>query len=344
MTAQVVTAPETLGLLPTSGGLLADLPALPGLGIAGHRAAVRRILDGEDDRVLAVVGPCSIHDPVAGLDYARRLAAASAPLAGELLVVLRAYLEKPRSVVGWKGLVHDPTLDGGGDVAEGLRLGRTFLLDAAGTGLPLAAEFVEPLVAPYLADLVSYGAIGARTVTSQPHRQLASWLPMPVGCKNGVDGDVGVAVDAIRSATARHVFPGVGHDGAPVVQQGAGNTHAHLILRGGTAGTNYDAESVAQALGRLRAAGLPERVVVDASHGNSAKDHRRQPGVVADLAEQIAGGQRGLVGVMVESFLHEGRQDAPVRYGVSITDACLALPETVAVLDTLAAAVRARRR
>ncbi|GAA3873014.1 3-deoxy-7-phosphoheptulonate synthase [Saccharothrix violaceirubra] len=343
MTAPLLAAPETLGLLPTSGELLSDLPVRPGHGIHAHREAVRRVLDGEDDRVLAVVGPCSIHDPEAGLEYARGLAAASARWTGDLLVVLRAYLEKPRSVVGWKGLVHDPALDGSGDVAEGLRLGREFLLDAADTGLPLAGEFVEPLVAPYLADLVSYGAIGARTVASQPHRQLASWLPMPVGLKNAVDGDVGVAVDAIRSAIARHVFPGVGHDGAPAVQQGAGNAQAHLILRGGTAGTNYDAESVGQALARLRAVGLPERVVVDASHGNSGKDHRRQPGVVADLAAQIAQGQRGLVGVMVESFLYEGRQDTAQRYGVSITDACLALPETVDVLDTLAAAVRARR-
>ncbi|NUT51741.1 MAG: 3-deoxy-7-phosphoheptulonate synthase, partial [Saccharothrix sp.] len=307
---------ETVRALPTSGETRAAAPLSEALAaeVAAHRDAVRRVLDGADDRLLVVVGPCSVHDPVAALDYAHRLAAAAAPLAGELLVVLRAYLEKPRSVVGWKGLVHDPALDGDGDLATGLRVGRRFLLDAAGAGLPLAAEFVDPMVAPYLADVIGYGAIGARTVASQPHRQLASWLPMPVGCKNGVDGDVGVAVDAIRAAGVRHLFPGVADDGTPVVQRGAGNRHAHLVLRGGASGTNYDADSVAAALARLRAADLPARVVVDASHGNSGKDHRRQPHVVADLARQVAGGQRGLVGVMVESFLHEGRQDVAEAY------------------------------
>jgi 3-deoxy-7-phosphoheptulonate synthase len=346
MTLDALETAQAVGVLPTSGELLADQPVPTGVAkeIRAHRAAIRHVLDRTDDRLVAVVGPCSIHDPVAGLEYARLLAAAAAPLAGELRVVLRAYLEKPRSVTGWKGLLHDPALDGTGDLTTGLRLGRQFLLDAAEAGLPLAAEFVEPLLAPYVADLLSYGAIGARTVASQPHRQLASWLPMPVGCKNAVDGDVGVAVDAIRSAATAHVFPGIGHGGKLLVQRATGNADAHLILRGGNNGTNYDARSVAAALARLRSAALPERVVIDASHGNSGKDHRRQPGVVAEVAAQVSAGQYGIVGVMVESFLEEGRQDSPVRYGVSITDACLGLADTVDVLETLAAAVRARRR
>lgn len=336
---------ETLAPLPTSGALRAELPLPPGAAseIRAHRAAVRRVLDGADDRLLAIVGPCSIHDPIAGLDYANRLAAAAVPYAGDLLLVMRAYLEKPRSVVGWKGLVHDPALDGSGDVAAGLRIGRRFLIDAMGTGLPLAGEFVDPLIAPYLADVVTYGAIGARTVASQPHRQLASWLPMPVGCKNAVDGDLGAAVDAVRAAAVPHVFPGIDAGGSPVVLRGAGNPDAHLVLRGGASGANYDAASVGAALLRLRVAGLPERLVIDASHGNSGKDHRRQPQVVADIGRQVAGGQAGIAGVMVESFLHEGRQDTPARYGVSVTDACLGLTDTVAVLDTLAASVRGRR-
>lgn len=336
---------ETVSALPVTGDLLAAQPLTGDLAtrIRGHRTAVRRVLDGADDRLVVVVGPCSIHDPEAGLDYARRLAAVATPLVGDLVVVMRAYLEKPRSVVGWKGLVHDPSLDGTGDLPAGLRIGRRFLLDAAATGLPLATEFVEPLVAPYLADVVTYGAIGARTVASQPHRQLASWLPMPVGCKNATDGDVGVAVDAIRSAAVRHLFPGAGADGTPALFRAAGNPYAHLILRGGATGPNYDAASVAAALARLCVTGLPERVVVDASHGNSGKDHRRQPDVVADLARQIGGGQRGIVGVMIESFLVEGRQDAPLRYGMSVTDACLGFDATLGVLDALAAAVRRRR-
>jgi 3-deoxy-7-phosphoheptulonate synthase len=341
--------PHVVGPLPTPAALLADLPASPGIArqVRAHRAAVRRVLGGTDDRLLVVVGPCSVHDPAAGLDYARRLAASADRFGRDLLVVLRAHVEKPRSVVGWKGLAHDPALDGSGDLATGLRTARAFLLDAASTGLPLATEFVEPLVAPYVADLVSWGAIGARTVASQPHRQLASWLPMPVGCKNGTGGDVAPALDAVRAARVPHTFPGLDAAGQPVVLRGAGNPDAHVVLRGGSAGPNYDAASVGQVLRALRAAGLPARLVVDASHGNSGKDHRRQPAVAAALADQVAAGCSGIAGVMVESFLAEGRQDlvpgAPLRYGVSVTDACLGWGQTGAVLDRLAAAARARR-
>lgn len=336
----------TTSALPTWGAVVADAPLTAALTaeVHAHRAAVRRILDGQDDRLLVIAGPCSVHDPAAGLDYARQLAATAVPYAGELLVVLRAYLEKPRSVLGWKGLVHDPDLDGTGDLARGLVLGRRFLLDAVQAGLPLATEFLEPLVAPYLADVVSYGAIGARTVASQPHRNLASWLPMPVGCKNGVDGDVGVAVDAIRASTAPHAFPGVDEAGRPVVQRSAGNSHAHLVLRGGASGPNHDRRSVAASLARLSAAGLPPRLVVDASHGNSGKDHRRQPVVVRDLADQVRTGTSGIVGVMLESFIHEGRHDHPAPYGVSITDACQDLTTTAGLLDVLADAVDQGRR
>jgi 3-deoxy-7-phosphoheptulonate synthase len=332
--------------LPAPARLRNEFPLAPaaGAGIRAHRTAARRILDGTDDRLLVIVGPCSVHDPVAGLDYARQLAAVAAARADELLVIMRGYLEKPRSILGWKGLVHDPTLDGSDDLATGLRVGRGFLTDVADLGLPLAGEFVDPFLAPYFSDLITYGAIGARTVTSQPHRQLASWLPMPVGCKNAVDGGLGAAADAIRAARAEHVLPGVGDDGTLSLLRSTGNPYAHLVLRGGTSGPNHDRASVTGALRQLTEAGLPGRVVIDASHGNSGKDHRRQPLVTTDIAGQISDGQRGIVGVMVESFLHEGRQDAAIRYGVSITDACIGFPDTVAVLDGLATAVRRRRR
>ncbi|WP_218026018.1 3-deoxy-7-phosphoheptulonate synthase [Nocardia miyunensis] len=334
-----------LTFLPTSGAVAADIPLVPARAaeIRLHRAALRDVLNKADDRIVVIVGPCSIHDPVAALDYARGLAAAAQSFTDDLIVVLRAYLEKPRSIVGWKGLVHDPGLDGSGDLSEGLRIGRQFLIDAAATGLPLAGEFVDPLVASYLADVFSYAAIGARTVTSQPHRQLASWLPMPVGCKNTVDGDVEAAINAMQAAAQSHIFPGIGVNGIPVVHRSQGNPYAHLVLRGGSSGPNYTAHSVQAALHALGESALPERVVIDASHGNSGKDHRRQPAVVTDIGEQIASGQSGIVGVMIESFLLEGKQSAPIEYGKSITDACIGFPETVALLDVLATSVRRRR-
>ncbi|GAB3505526.1 3-deoxy-7-phosphoheptulonate synthase [Amycolatopsis cihanbeyliensis] len=347
MTVLADDTARVVATLPAPARLAARLPlgAGPRAGIAEHRRAVRAIVEGTDDRLLVVVGPCSVHDPEAALHYARGLTAVAAEYERELLVVLRAYLEKPRSLVGWKGLLHDPDLDGGEDLAEGLRRGREFLLRAAGTGLPLAYEFVDPFLAPFLLDLVSWGAIGARTVAAQPHRQLASALPMPVGMKNAVAGEVEVAIAAARAAGVPHVFPGLGPTGAPAVLAGAGNPACHVVLRGGVL-PNYDAASVGSALELLRAAGLRARLMVDASHGNSGKDHRRQPAVVAELATQVAEGRHGLMGVMVESFLEPGCQEitaTPLRYGVSVTDACLGWADTLGCLDALAAAVRARR-
>lgn len=329
--------------LPTPAQLMAELP--PVHGVDSHRAQIKAVLKGTDDRLLVITGPCSIHDPVAGLEYAQRLATMARVLASDLLIVMRTYLEKPRTVAGWRGLVPDPHLDGSGDMAQGLIIGRRFLLGAAATGLPLAAEFVAPMIAPYLADVVSWGCIGARTVTSQPHRQLASWLPMPVGFKNGVDGDASVAVEAVRSAVMPQVFPGMGAGGEPVVLRGRGNVDGHVVLRGGSNGPNYDAMAVKSTLALLAEADLPERVVIDASHGNSGKDHRRQPIVVEEIAARVASGEPGIAGVMLESFLHEGRQElsSNVDYGVSVTDSCLSWSTTVDLLGCLADAVRARR-
>jgi 3-deoxy-7-phosphoheptulonate synthase len=313
------------------------------------RHQVQQVLNGTDDRLLVVVGPCSIHDPEAGLEYARRLAALNAELASDLRIVMRVYFEKPRTTVGWKGLINDPDLDGSYHVNKGLRLARQFLLDVLALGLPAGCEFLDPITPQYIADTVSWGAIGARTVESQVHRQLASGLSMPVGLKNATNGDVQVAVDGLLAAAARNVFTGVTDDGLAAILTTAGNPDCHVILRGGQNGPNYDSDSVAHALALLEKAELPERVVVDASHGNSGKDHLQQAVVALELARQIAEGQRGIVGVMLESFLEPGRQNLvegeaeQLTYGKSITDACMGWDASVDVLRQLAAAVRARR-
>jgi 3-deoxy-7-phosphoheptulonate synthase len=308
------------------------------------RRAVARVLDREDDRLMVVVGPCSVHDPVAALEYADRLAETAARLADDLLIVMRVYFEKPRSTVGWKGLVNDPGMDGSGDVNTGLRTARSLLLQVLRKGLPVGCEFLDPITPQYIADTVSWGAIGARTVESQVHRQLASGLSMPIGMKNRPDGAISTAVDAIRAAAVPHVFPGIDMSGTPAILHTRGNTDCHLVLRGGRGGPNYGAEDVAGALGLLRAAGLPERLIVDASHDNSGKDHTRQPIVAQDVSAQLAAGQRGIVGVMLESFLVPGRQDLdptrPLAYGQSITDACMSWDTTVQVLEGLATARR----
>lgn len=317
--------------------------------VRAGRAAAVDVLDGDDDRLMVIVGPCSVHDPRAALEYARRLAAKAAELNDQLHVVMRVYFEKPRTALGWKGLINDPHLDGSFDINAGLRLGRRLLVDITAGGLPVACEFLDPITPHYLADLVSYGAIGARTAASQVHRQLASALPMPVGIKNGTDGDVQVAVDALCAATAGHVFPWTDPDGRSTLIHTTGNPDCHVILRGGSTGPNYDAASVAEACLRLEKAALPQRVVVDASHGNSNKDHTRQVVVVNDVAERLAAGDRSVVGVMLESFLAAGRQDVilgragELAYGQSITDACLDWDTTAAQLDRLAAAVERRR-
>ena len=318
----------------------ADLSA----AVVEGRRAVARVLDREDDRLMVVVGPCSVHDPVAALEYADRLAETAARLADDLLIVMRVYFEKPRSTVGWKGLINDPGLDGSGDVNTGLRTARSLLLQVLGKGLPVGCEFLDPITPQYIADAVSWGAIGARTVESQVHRQLASGLSMPIGMKNRPDGAISTAVDAIRAAAVPHVFPGIDVSGTPAILHTRGNADCHLVLRGGRGGPNYGAQDVAGALDLLRAAGLPERLIVDASHDNSGKDHARQPVVAQDVAAQLAAGQRGIVGLMLESFLAPGRQDLdptrPLAYGQSITDACMGWDTTVQVLEGLASARR----
>jgi 3-deoxy-7-phosphoheptulonate synthase len=311
------------------------------------RSEIHAILDRVDDRLLVIVGPCSVHDADATLDYARRLAEQSARLRLDLCVAMRVYFEKPRTTTGWKGLINDPHLDGTGDVNGGLRLARRLLLGVLEQGLPVGCEFLDPITPQYISDAVSWGAIGARTTESQIHRQLGSGLSMPVGFKNRTDGNVQVAVDAVRAAAIPHAFAGVDFSGTPAVHYTRGNRDCHIILRGGTGAPNYGAEPVGRALALLRDAGLPERVVIDVSHDNSAKDPDRQPPVAADVAAQIARGSRAIVGVMLESFLVAGRQDldpsTPLTYGQSITDACMGWDSTVEVLEGLAGAVRARR-
>jgi 3-deoxy-7-phosphoheptulonate synthase len=328
------------------------LHELPLTAAAGHmveaaRREVRGVLDGTDDRLLVVTGPCSVHDPVAALDYAGRLSALRDQYADDLLIVMRVYFEKPRTVVGWKGLINDPGMDESFDVHRGLRTARRLLLDIVGSGMPVGCEWLDPITPQYIADTVTWGAIGARTTESQVHRQLASGLSMPVGFKNGTDGDVQVAVDACRAASAGHTFFGVTAAGAAAVVNTGGNPDTHVILRGGRTGPNYSASHVTKALDLITAARLPGRLMVDASHGNSGKDHTRQAAVAQSLAEQLAGGQHGLVGVMLESFIVGGRQNpgppATLTYGQSVTDACMDIEMTTQALDELATAVRARR-
>ncbi|EMY34541.1 phospho-2-dehydro-3-deoxyheptonate aldolase [Arthrobacter crystallopoietes BAB-32] len=323
-------------VLPAPAETAAELPAAPGAiaAVERGRAGIRAILNGLDDRLLVIAGPCSIHDPEAGLDYAARLAEAARRHSSELLIVMRTYFEKPRTTVGWKGLINDPQLDGSHDVAAGLRTARRFLLDVTALGLPVATEFLEPVSAPYLSDLVSWGAVGARTTESQIHRQLAAGLPLPVGFKNGTDGGIQVAIDACQAAAAAQAYLGMDDDGRAALVSAPGNPDTHVILRGGSAGPNYAASSVLDASGKLAAAGLNPRVIVDASHANSGKSHHRQAEVALELAAQVETAEpasRALAGVMLESFLAGGAQkldvaavaagEAELVYGQSVTDA-----------------------
>jgi 3-deoxy-7-phosphoheptulonate synthase len=316
--------------------------------VSRGRAAVARILRGEDDRLLVVVGPCSIHDPVAAMDYARRLAALAAELGSDVCLVMRVYFEKPRTTVGWKGFINDPHLDESFRINDGLRLARRLLLDLAELELPAGCEFLDPITPQFTSDLVTWGAIGARTTESQVHRELASGLSMPVGFKNGTDGGVQIAIDAVRSSAHPHRFLGVTEQGLCAIVATRGNPDCHVILRGGHSGPNYDAPTVQKTVAALRDAGLTPRLMVDTSHGNSEKDHARQPVVAREIAAQVAQGEPGIFGVMMESFLVDGRQDliAPARltYGQSITDACMGWDMTVPVIRDLAAAVRERRK
>ena len=316
--------------------------------VATARRDAAKVISGQDDRLMVIVGPCSVHDTKAALEYAALLQKEAQKHAAELLIVMRVYFEKPRTTVGWKGLINDPQVDGSFRINDGLRIARGLLAQIAEAGLPAATEFLDPITPQYVADLVAYGAIGARTTESQIHRELASGLSMPVGFKNGTDGSVQVAVDACLSARSSHWFPSVTKDGVVAIFQTSGNPDAHVILRGGSrTGPNYGAEFVTDAAARIQKAGLSTRLVIDCSHGNSSKDHRRQPLVAADIAAQVAAGSRVIAGVMIESHLAEGRQDWKGKdtsaYGCSITDACISFEQTVPVLAGLAAAVRARR-
>jgi 3-deoxy-7-phosphoheptulonate synthase len=322
--------------------LLEEMPASTEIAraISRHREEVQRIVRGEDRRLLVIVGPCSIHDVAAAREYADRLAPLAEELVGRLNIVMRVYFEKPRTTVGWKGLINDPALDGSFQINRGLRAARGLLLDVARLGLAAGCEFLDTITPQFLADLVSWGAIGARTTESQVHRELASGLSCAVGFKNSIDGRVGVAIDAIRAAAIGHHFLSVTKQGLVAIVETAGNADCHLILRGSDRGRNDDPASVAEAAAALKAAGLGERLLIDCSHGNSGKDHRRQREVVASLAAQRAAGGSTVIGAMIESHLVEGRQDcrdpAGLEYGRSITDACVGWEETVELLRLLA--------
>ena len=310
------------------------------------RAAISRVLQGADDRLVVVVGPCSIHNHAQAVEYARLLKIQADELQQDLLVVMRVYVEKPRTTVGWKGYINDPHLDGSFAINEGLEMARRLLLDLLAVGLPVGTEFLDLLSPQFISDLVSWGAIGARTTESPSHRQLASGLSCPVGFKNGTDGGVKVASDAIQAAGAVHAFIGMTKMGQAAVFETRGNTDCHVILRGGKT-PNYSAADVAAACALLESAGLRAQVMVDVSHANSSKQHRRQIDVAADVGAQIAGGDRRIIGLMIESHLEEGRQDivpgTPLKPGVSVTDACISMAQTVPVLQGLAHAVRLRR-
>ncbi|WP_447590427.1 3-deoxy-7-phosphoheptulonate synthase [Aquipseudomonas campi] len=332
--------------LPSASQLREQLPLAPLLArqVQQQRQAIRAILDGSDPRLLVVVGPCSLHDEQAVLEYAGRLAALSERVSDRLLLVMRAYVEKPRTTVGWKGLVYDPALDGSSDMAEGLRRSRQLMLRLLEQGLPLASELLQPLVAGYFDDLLGWAAIGARTSESQVHRELVSGLEMPVGFKNGTDGSLGIACDAMRSAAHAHQHFGVDGHGRPALVETQGNPDTHLVLRGGHGGPNHDAASVAVARAELERQGITPRIMVDCSHANSSKNPLRQPDVLRSVLDQRLAGDAALRAVMIESHLFDGAQSlgGELRYGVSITDACLGWVGTEQML--LEAAERLRSR
>jgi 3-deoxy-7-phosphoheptulonate synthase len=344
--------------LPSPQKLIAELPMDTRVTdvVERGRDEVRAIMDGVDDRLLVIVGPCSIHDPKAGLEYARRLVSQAEKHRDDLLIVMRTYFEKPRTTVGWKGLINDPRLDGSHDMVTGLRTAREFLQQVTSLGLPTATEFLEPISPQYMADLISWGAIGARTTESQIHRQLASGLSMPIGFKNGTDGDLQVALDACGAAAAAQAFLGIDGDGRAALVATAGNPDTHVILRGGRKGPNYSAADVESASAKLAGMGLNPRLIVDASHANSGKSHHRQAEVALEIGAQLEDGgeaAQAIAGVMLESFLAGGAQNLDVTehaagraelvYGQSVTDACMDWDVSVSVLDQLAASARKRR-
>ena len=315
--------------------------------VTSAREQAARIINGGDDRLLVVVGPCSIHDPNAALEYGRRLEEQASRLASELSILMRVYFEKPRTTVGWKGLINDPRLDDSFVINEGLQLARSLLLDLGNMGLPVGTEFLDTITPQFIADLVSWGAIGARTTESQVHRELASGLSMPVGFKNGTDGNVQIVVDAIAAARNPHHFLSVTKQGISAIVATEGNDSCHPILRGSTLGPNYDETDIERLAAGLDKAGLGSRIMIDCSHGNSSKDHTRQPPVAEKVAEMVASGNERICGAMLESHLVGGRQDnepgVELVYGQSITDACISWQETVPILEGFAAAVRQRR-
>ena len=315
--------------------------------VARTRGSAGAIIRGEDDRLLVIVGPCSIHDPDAALDYARRLVGVAGRLQDDLLVIMRVYFEKPRTKVGWKGLINDPNLDNSFNINAGLRKARKLLIDLGSIGLPAGSEFLDTITPQFIADLVSWGAIGARTTESQVHRELASGLSMPVGFKNGTDGNIQIAIDAIGAAQSPHHFLSVTKQGISAIVSTTGNDCCHLILRGASNGSNYSEADIKAASKKLCAAKVTDRVMVDFSHGNSNKDHTLQVLVAEDVCRQLAGGSRHICGVMIESNLKAGKQAlkdaASLEYGLSVTDACISWEMTKPVLESLAAAVRQRR-
>ena len=315
--------------------------------VSGSRQAIHRILHGMDDRLVVVIGPCSIHDTVAARDYANRLLEYRRALGADIEIVMRVYFEKPRTTVGWKGLINDPDLDGSFQINRGLRIARELLADIAELGMPTGCEFLDMITPQYIADLVSWGAIGARTTESQVHRELASGLSCPVGFKNGTDGNIRIAVDAIKAAQQPHHFLSVTKAGHSAIVSTSGNEDCHVILRGGKA-PNFDTASIEAACRDLAQAGLAQRIMVDASHANSRKDPANQPSVCADVGRQVAGGDTRIFGLMVESHIVAGRQDLvagrELTYGQSITDGCIGWDDSIAILESLAADVRERRR
>ncbi|KAI9700868.1 MAG: 3-deoxy-7-phosphoheptulonate synthase [Candelina mexicana] len=316
--------------------------------LQGRNDAVE-IITQNSDRLLVICGPCSIHDPAAAVEYAERLKELSARLSQDLCIIMRAYLEKPRTTVGWKGLINDPDIDETYQINKGLRVSRQLFCDLTSSGVPIASEMLDTISPQFLADLISLGAIGARTTESQLHRELASGLSFPIGFKNGTDGSLTVAIDAVGAAAAKHSFMGVTKQGLAAITRTSGNEHGFVILRGGTNGTNFDKGSVKATREALRKKGQREVMMIDCSHGNSNKDHRNQPLVAKTIGEQIRSGEDGIVGVMIESYLHEGSQKVPpegpsgLKKGISITDACIDWHTTVEVLEQLAGAIRERR-
>ena len=340
--------------LPSPAQVLGELPLTPADRelVIESRDELRDVLHGRDDRLLVIVGPCSVHDPAAALDYAQRLSKVRAELEGDLLIIMRVYFEKPRTTIGWKGLINDPDLDGTNNVKKGLLLARKTLLDVLGTGVAAATEFLEPTSPQYISDAITWGAIGARNTESQVHRQLASGMSMPIGFKNATDGSVKAALDGCITAAQRHTFFGINHEGRAAAVETLGNENCHVVLRGSSHGPNYSAQDVAAAMMQIRSVMPPDSacahgLIIDCSHGNSGKDEIRQAQVVRDVAARLAQGESGITGFMMESFIEGGNQKpAPLNqlvYGKSVTDRCIAWAETDVLLHELAAAVRARR-